>query len=111
MSEAVPGLCPDETIADGCRIAVWFSCGAASAVAAKRTLDLYGDRCSVRVLNNPVVEEDADNRRFLRDVQGWLGVEIENVRNSEYPAASAVEVWDRRQAMSFPITVEDASDE
>jgi hypothetical protein len=87
---------------DGDRIAVWFSCGAASAVAAKRTLDLYGDRCSVRVLNNPVAEEDADNRRFLRDVQAWLGVEIEDVRNSEYPAASAVEVWNRRRGMSFP---------
>ncbi len=87
---------------EGDKIAVWFSCGAASAVAAKRTLEKYGNLCSVRVLNNPVVEEDEDNRRFLRDVQEWLGVEIEEVRNSEYPAASAVEVWDRRAAMSFP---------
>ena len=89
-------------IQDGDKIAVWFSCGAASAVAAKRTLDLYGGRCSVRVLNNPVAEEDEDNRRFLRDVQEWLGVEIEDVRNSDYPNASAVEVWNRRSAMSFP---------
>ena len=89
-------------VSDGDKIAVWFSCGAASAVAAKRTLDLYGGRCSVRVLNNPVAEEDEDNRRFLRDVQEWLGVEIEDVRNSDYPNASAVEVWNRRSAMSFP---------
>jgi hypothetical protein len=87
---------------DGDKIAVWFSCGAASAVAAKMTLDQYGGRCSVRVLNNPVAEEDEDNRRFLRDVQEWLGVEIEDVRNSDYPNASAVEVWNRRSAMSFP---------
>jgi PP-loop superfamily ATP-utilizing enzyme len=53
----------------GDKIAVWFSCGAASAVAAKMTLDQYGDRCSVRVLNNPVMEEDEDNRRFLADVR------------------------------------------
>lgn len=89
-------------IAPGDRIAVWFSCGAASAVAAKLTLALYRDRCSVRVLNNPVAEEDEDNRRFLRDVEKWLRVPIEDVRNPEYSEASAVDVWDRRKAMSFP---------
>jgi len=87
---------------DGATIAVWFSCGAASAVAAKMTLDQYGDRCTVRVLNNPVAEEDDDNRRFLSDVQDWLGVEIEEVTNPDFPSGSAVEVWDARKAMSFP---------
>jgi hypothetical protein len=83
-------------------IAVWFSCGAASAVAAKKTLDLYGAHCTVRVLNNPVVEEDDDNRRFLRDVAAWLGRPIETVVNAKYPNASAVEVWARRRFMSGP---------
>lgn len=83
-------------------IAVWFSCGAASAVAAKLTLQRYGNYCDVRVINNPVAEEDADNRRFLADVQDWLGVPIEDARNAKYPAASAEEVWDKRGAMSFP---------
>lgn len=83
-------------------IAVWFSCGAASAVAAKLTLERYGDFCDVRVVNNPVAEEDADNRRFLADVEGWLGVPIEDARNSKYPSASAEEVWDIRGGMSFP---------
>ena len=53
-------------------IAVWFSCGAASAVAAKKTLELYPD-AKVSILNNPIKEEDDDNRRFLRDVETWLG--------------------------------------
>ena len=83
-------------------IAVWFSCGAASAVAAKKTIELYGTQCTVRVLNNPVVEEDDDNRRFLRDVAAWLGHPIETVTNSKYPSASAVEVWARRRFMSGP---------
>jgi len=83
-------------------IAVWFSCGAASAVAAKKTIDLYGARCTVRVLNNPVVEEDDDNRRFLRDVAAWLGRPIETVVNAKYSSASAVEVWARRRFMSGP---------
>ncbi|MDB5531563.1 MAG: hypothetical protein JWR51_4666 [Devosia sp.] len=87
---------------EGDIIAVWFSCGAASAVAAKLTLERYGNLCEVRVVNNPVMEEDEDNRRFLADVQDWLGVTIEDARNSKYPNASAEEVWDIRGGMSFP---------
>lgn len=87
---------------EGDIIAVWFSCGAASAVAAKLTLERYGNLCDVRVVNNPVMEEDKDNRRFLADVEQWLGVTIEDARNSKYPNASAEEVWDIRGGMSFP---------
>jgi hypothetical protein len=87
--------------AGGC-IAVWFSCGAASAVAARLTLDLYGSAYDVRLLNNEVVEEGDDNRRFLRDCEQWLGHPIEDVFNPKYPEKSAEAVWDRRGAMSFP---------
>ena len=82
-------------------IAVWFSCGAASAVAAKITLRQYKGE-EIVVLNNPVMEEDHDNRRFLRDVQDWLGCKIERVTNFRYPSCSAVEVWERRKFMSGP---------
>lgn len=78
-------------------VVVWFSCGAASAVAAKLTLEKYPN---VRVVNNPVAEEDPDNRRFLLDVQEWLGVEIEQATNMNFPAASCVEVWDQWRFMS-----------
>ena len=87
---------------EGDKIAVWFSSGAASAVAAKLTVERYGDRCDVHLVNNPVREEDIDNLRFLRDVEKWIGIEVEFARNSEYPNASAVEVWDRRRGMVFP---------
>lgn len=83
-------------------IAVWFSCGAASAVAAKKTLELYGKTHRVRVINNPVIEEEPDNKRFLKDVQKWLGVRIEFAKNKKYPKCSAREVWERRQYMSGP---------
>lgn len=33
----------------GQRIAIWFSCGAASAIAAKLTLDMYGAANDVRI--------------------------------------------------------------
>lgn len=81
-------------------IAVWFSCGAASAVAAKKTIEKYGKTHNVRVLNNPVAEEDSDNLRFLADVELWLGVQIESVVNPKYPEASAMEVWKKRKYMA-----------
>lgn len=87
---------------DGDTIAVWFSCGAASAVTAKKTIELYGDRCIVRVINNPIAEEDDDNRRFLKDVEAWLGVTVEIAINPKYPSTSAVDVWDKRKYMAGP---------
>jgi len=81
-------------------IAVWFSCGAASAVAAHLTIKKYGGLCDVRVINNPVAEEDDDNRRFLHDVEDWIGQEIEICTNKKFPSASAVDVWAKRKFMS-----------
>lgn len=40
-------------------IAVWFSCGAASAVAAKKTIEKYGNTHNVIIVNNPVVNYKA----------------------------------------------------
>jgi len=83
-------------------IVVWFSCGAASAVASKKTIEQYSHNCNVRIVNNPVKEEDKDNIRFLHDVEKWLGVKIETATNSKYPSCSAVDVWDKRSFMSAP---------
>ena len=83
----------------GDRIAVWFSCGAASAVALKETIERYPE-CQVIALNNFIAEEDSDNRRFLNDVAEWLRIEIQDVRNPRYPSGSCVEVWEYRRFMS-----------
>jgi len=83
----------------GDRIAVWFSCGAASAVALKETVARYPD-CQIVACNNFIAEEDSDNRRFLKDVSEWTGVEIIDVRNPLYPSGSCVDVWEDRQFMS-----------
>lgn len=83
-------------------IAVWFSCGAASAVAAKKTIEKYGTTCHVRIVNNPVIEEDEDNSRFLKDVEAWLNVKIEFAINPKYPDCSAEKVWEKRKFMSGP---------
>lgn len=83
-------------------IVVWFSCGVASAVAAKKTIELYGHLHDIRVVNNPVKEEHHDNQRFLKYVEKWLGVEIESATNPKYQDASCVDVWNDRKFMAGP---------
>ena len=77
-------------------IAVWFSCGAASAVAAKKTIEMYPND-NVIVLNSGLIEEDSDNRRFLSDVEQWLGKKIEVIS-----FMSARDIWWKRKFMSSP---------
>jgi hypothetical protein len=81
-------------------IAVWFSCGAASAVAAKLTIDTYKDDCNIMVVNNPVKEEDSDNLRFKDDVSNWIGKEIIEARNTKIDTISAYDIWEKRKYMS-----------
>ena len=66
----------------------------------KKTIELYGETHNIRIVNNPVKEEHADNQRFLKDVEQWLGLKIETAINSKYPDCSAVTVWDKRKYMS-----------
>lgn len=80
-------------------IVVWFSCGVASAVAAKVTLEKYPNDI-VRVVNIPMAEEDSDNLRFKDDVASWLGVEIETYVHAKWPKSSAVEIWEHGKFMS-----------
>lgn len=95
---------------EGKVIAVWFSCGAASAVAAKKTIEKYGKDNTILIVNNPVDEEGRDNRRFLWDVESWLQHRIYFACNSTIGTTSAVDVWERRKYMSgvkgAPCTVE-----
>lgn len=72
-------------IVDAPRRVVQFSCGAASAVAAKITLAKYP---AAVVVNAFVAEEDADNRRFLADVERWLGVQIVVLSDTKYGASA-----------------------
>lgn len=86
----------------GDHIVVWFSNGAASAVAWHETVRRYGEICEVVAVNNPVVEEDGDNQRFAQDVARWVGSDIVFWRNPKFAHGSAVQVWNQRKAMSFP---------
>lgn len=84
----------------GDTIVVWFSCGAASATALCLTNEMYGGIAHVRAVNNPVKEEDSDNRRFMIDVEKHSGVKIECATNFAYPDNSAVTVWQTKKYMS-----------
>lgn len=81
-------------------IVVWFSCGAASAVAAKKTVEKYGETHEILIVNNPVIEEDEDNKRFLKDVSDWTGTAIFEWGSKEFPSNSAVDVWNKKRYMS-----------
>lgn len=81
-------------------IAVWFSCGAASAVAAKKTIEIYGKTHNVMVVNNPIAEEHPDNLRFLKDVEKWIGQKIISASNPDFPSNSIKDVFDKRKYIS-----------
>jgi len=61
---------------------VWFSCGAASAVAAKLAVEKYPD-CKVLYCDT-LKYEHKDNPRFMRDVERWIGKEIVILGSGKY---------------------------
>lgn len=79
------------------RVVAWFSCGAASAVAAKIAVEKYGDRASV-VYCDTMASEHPDNARFMRDVERWLGRSVTRLRSQEF--ATVDEVFERTRYMA-----------
>lgn len=65
------------------RVLAWFSCGDASAAAAKLACEMYGDAVEVCYCDT-LAYEHPDNRRFLADVEKWLGRPVTVLRSEEY---------------------------
>jgi len=76
-------------------ICVWFSNGAASAVAAKKTIEKYGKTHEILIVNNPILEEHVDNLRFKSDVEKWINHPIISAVNPKFPNGSIVEVFEK----------------
>lgn len=76
---------------------VWFSCGAASAVAAKLAVETYGAACEI-VYCDTLASEHPDNRRFFADVERWIGRSIQVIRSEKY--ATIDDVFERERYMS-----------
>lgn len=81
------------------RVIVWFSCGAASAVAAKLALEKYPSRCTI-VYCDTSADEHPDNQRFLKDVERWLDVTILKIKSKKYDSVD--DVARLRRYMSGP---------
>jgi 3'-phosphoadenosine 5'-phosphosulfate sulfotransferase (PAPS reductase)/FAD synthetase len=79
------------------RHVIWFSRGAASAVAAKLWLRDYPD---AEVVCCDTGAEHPDNDRFEADVSRWLGKPVTHIRSEDY--ADTWDVWTKRKAMAFP---------
>lgn len=82
------------------RIVAQFSCGAASAVAVKLARSDWRRNYLV-IVNAFIVEEHADNRRFLADCERWFDQEIVVLRDKKY-GASTLECWRRKQYIKGP---------
>ena len=64
------------------RVLSWFSCGDASAVAARIAVEQYQ---GVEVLYcDTLAYEHPDNIRFLHDVERWVGQNIQVLKNPNY---------------------------
>ena len=64
-------------------------------------IETYKDiASSIKIVNNPIKEEDSDNRRFLKDVENWIEHPIELAVNDKYPSCSTVDVWNDKRFMS-----------
>lgn len=81
------------------RIVCQFSCGAASAVAAKLTIAQHGP---VPIINAFLKEEHSDNRRFAEDCARWFGQPVTTLRDVKY-SASITEVFRRKRFMNGPM--------
>lgn len=89
-------------VKEGDVIAVWVSCGAASAAAAILTCRKYANIANIKLLNNPIKEEHHDNKRFINDLAEYLGREIETVINPAWPECSIFDVFEKRKFISSP---------
>jgi len=90
------------------RVVVWFSCGAASAVAAQQALARFGKDRVLVVYCDLSRDEHPDNVRFRHDVAAWLDTPIVVIKSTKFN--SIEEVFAARRYMSgragAPCTVE-----
>jgi hypothetical protein len=81
---------PEEHVVNNSpRILVWFSCGAASAVAWKVAFDQYGDRVEACYCDLSK-DEHEDNARFMADVERWVGRKVTKLRSEKYQTVTEV---------------------
>lgn len=68
------------------RVLSWFSCGAASAVAAKLMPDSTLVYCATGA-------EHPDNKRYMMQCESWMGRKVTVIQSAEY--ADTWDVWEK----------------
>ena len=81
------------------RIVSWFSCGAASAVATKKTIEKYGTE-NLIIACCVVPNEHPDNERFLQDCEKWFGVSVLRLKSEKY--IDCWDVWEKTKYLVGP---------
>lgn len=81
------------------RILVWFSCGVASAVAAKLALKHLGNTHEVVIVScDTRASEHPDNYRFSAECEAWFDQPIHFIRNTNFETVDDVFEKDRYMA-------------
>lgn len=81
------------------RVLVWYSDGAASAVAAKIAIERASQPVEV-VKCDTTEDEHPDNYRFRHDVEDWIGQKIKLIRSTKY--SSVDDVFKQTKYMAGP---------
>lgn len=84
------------------RLLVWFSCGAASAVAAKIVSEMTLDMPVEYLYCNTLKFEHPDNIRFLHDVENWIGHEVKFLNPADFNGGytDIYDVFERRHFLN-----------
>jgi 3'-phosphoadenosine 5'-phosphosulfate sulfotransferase (PAPS reductase)/FAD synthetase len=77
------------------RAVAWFSCGAASAVAARLATRFYADLLPVEIAYCETNAEHPDNERFMADCERWIGAKVQRLSSAEY--LDTWHVWEDRR--------------
>lgn len=78
------------------RVVCRFSCGAASAVAAKLAIARYPGH-DVVIHYSDTRSEHPDNERFLADCEAWFGAKVIRLHSDRYH--DVWDVWERRNML------------
>lgn len=77
------------------KVIVWFSCGAASAVAAFFAVKEYGKENVELIYCDTLKYEHPDNLRFMNDVETWLGLTVTILKSEKYE--DIFDVWETKK--------------
>lgn len=83
------------------RTIIWFSAGAASAVAAKIILSEQTE--NIEIVYTDPGSEHPDNLRFINDCEQWFGHPIQKLKSAEY-----TDTWDVWEKKKFIVSIHGA---